>query len=93
MTDSGCAVKSVYQVGQAGHGGYTLNPPCGLGSGEIRLLLDLCNKALQAAKKAIGRRVIPPITFSAHALLHLHDRQMLTIFSARILAAPVGMMQ
>lgn len=48
---------------------------------------------LQAAKKSFGRGVIPAITFSAHTLPHAHHGQMLAIFPAGILAAPIGMMQ
>ena len=48
---------------------------------------------LQAAKKALGWRVVPTIPSAAHALLHLHYRQMLAVFPAHILAASVGVIK
>ena len=54
---------------------------------------------LKATEKPFRRGVIPQgqplpaITFPAHTLSHFHDRQMLTVFMAGSLAAPIRVVE
>jgi hypothetical protein len=46
----------------------------------------------KGAEKPFSRGIILIIDFSAHALSHFHDRQLLSVFMVGSLAAPIRMM-